>query len=67
MTGKVEFGNEVRDSEAFYVEIGVMLESPLEVVNGPLASDIVRDDDVRDNNVLQHRRHDVIRVDIAVW
>ena len=41
VTRKVELGNEVGDLEAVDVEIGVVLQNPLEVIDGPLASDVI--------------------------
>jgi hypothetical protein len=62
----MELGNEIRDSEAVYIKIGVVLQSPLEMMNGPLARNVIRDGDIGDSDILQHRRDNIICVDITV-
>jgi hypothetical protein len=48
MAREVEFGNEVGELEMLDTKIGVEAGKSLEVVDRPLASDIIRNDDVVD-------------------
>ena len=41
MAGEVKFGNKVRELEMLDIEIGVEAGKSLEVVDRPLASDII--------------------------
>ena len=60
----MEFRNEIREMEVLDVEIGVIVGNPFEMVNRPFASNIIRDDDVWDGEAPQHRRNDIIHIDV---
>ena len=62
MAGEMEFGNEIREPEVLDVEVGVVFENPPEEVDRPLADDIIRDDDIADDESPQHRCDDVIHI-----
>lgn len=66
MTGEVEFGDIVREFETLKIKIGVVLSKTFEVVDRPLAGDIIRDDNVFDRYVFQDRGENVVRIDVAV-
>ena len=65
VTRKVEFGDQVRKLEVVEIEVWVVLRKSFEMMNRPFTSDVVRDDDVRNSYILQHRRDDVICVNVA--
>jgi len=41
VAGEMEFGYEIRELDVHGIKIGVVVRNPLEVVNRPLASDVV--------------------------
>lgn len=63
---KMEFWNEVGELQVLDIEIGVVVGNSLEMMNGPFACNIVRDDDIADSEPFQDRRDNVIRVYVSV-
>ena len=62
----MEFWDEVRKIEVLDAEIGVVVGESFEVVDRPLAGDIVRDNHLADSDPFQHGCHDIIRVNIPI-
>ena len=66
VAGEVEFGNEVSELQVLDIEVGVVFGNPPEVVDGPFTSNVIRDDNIADNNPLQYGRDNIICVYIPV-
>jgi len=65
MTGEVKLWDKVRKLEFVDIEVRVVLGKPLEVMNRPFASNVVRNDDVGNSYIFQHRCNDVICINVA--
>jgi len=62
MGRKMEFWDEVREPQVFDIEVGVIVRNPPEVVDRPFTSDVIRDDDVVDQDPFQHGCDNIICV-----
>ena len=65
VTRKVEFGDVVEELEVLDVEVGVVLSETLEVINRPLAGDIIRDGNTFNNYAFQDRGKNIVRIGVA--
>lgn len=65
MAWKMEFGDKVRELEEIDVKVRVVLGETLKVMDGPFASDVVRNNNIGNDHVFQHRCNDIICVDVS--
>lgn len=65
VTREVEFGDEIRELETLDVEVGVTVGESLEMMYRPLASDIIRYDNVGNSDGFQHGCNNIIRIDVS--
>jgi len=65
VTGEVKLRDKVRKPEVIDIEVRVVFGKPLEVMNRPFASNVVRNNDVGNSYIFQHRCDDVIGVNVA--
>jgi hypothetical protein len=61
----MKFWNQVGELEVVDIEVGVVVKKTAEVMDGPFASDVVRNNDVANGHTFQHRCDDIIRVDVS--
>lgn len=64
MTGEVKLWDQVGKLEPAEVKVWVVLRKSFEMVDGPLASDVVRNYNIANSDAFQHRRNDIVHVDV---
>lgn len=65
MAREMEFGDKVRKLEGIEVNVRVVLRETFEVMEGPFAGNVVRNDDVYNSHTFQYRRNNIICVDVS--
>lgn len=65
VTRKVKFRDIVGEFKIFHIEVGMVLGETFEVMNRPLAGNVVRDGDTFNSDVLQDRGEDVVCINVA--